>query len=90
MQRVQTDISLPEEFFDLYRLKELDLSYNRFRSLPACLCTLLDLEKIDISGFRFAVFPLSFELPPVVPFPVNGGNPIHVSFSHLVRGNSAV
>jgi hypothetical protein len=41
---------LPEEFFDLDRLRELDISYNRFKTLPACICSFIDLEKINITG----------------------------------------
>jgi len=28
----------------------LDISYNRFKTLPACICSFIDLEKINISG----------------------------------------
>jgi len=41
---------LPEEFFDLYRMRVLDLSYNRFKRLPACICSFLDLTLLDIRG----------------------------------------
>ena len=49
-----SETSLPEEFFDLDRLRELDISYNRFKTLPACICSFIDLEKINITG-TFAV-----------------------------------
>ena len=45
-----SEASLPEEFFDISRLRELDISYNRFKVLPACICMFLDLERINISG----------------------------------------
>ena len=45
-----TEASLPEEFCELDRLRVLNLSHNRFTTLPACLCTFLDLENLDITG----------------------------------------
>ena len=43
-----------EEVYDLRNLRRLDLSYNRFRSLPAMLSCVITLEWINISGNAFA------------------------------------
>jgi len=54
----------------LGRLKEIDISYNRFKALPSCMCTFLDLETINISGMLFLpsfLFPPSLPSPPVSP-----------------------
>lgn len=45
----------PEEFFELSRLEELDLSYNQLQHLPPCLCMFIDLKKVNISGNNFEV-----------------------------------
>ena len=44
------ETSIPEEFYDLERLRELDISYNHFKVLPSSICTFLDLQKINIAG----------------------------------------
>ena len=44
------ETSIPEEFYDMERLRELDISYNHFKVLPSSICTFLDLQKINIAG----------------------------------------
>uniref|UniRef100_A0A7S0W751 Leucine-rich repeat-containing protein 51 n=1 Tax=Hemiselmis tepida TaxID=464990 RepID=A0A7S0W751_9CRYP len=47
------EASLGEEFFELHNLTSLDLSHNRFKHLPPCLCMFLELQRLDIRGNDF-------------------------------------
>jgi len=48
-----TEDSFTEEFFELHNLKDLDISHNHLKKLPACICMFLDIERINISGNAF-------------------------------------
>ena len=48
-----TEDSFTEEFFELHNLKDLDISHNHLKKLPACICMFLELERINISGNAF-------------------------------------
>mmetsp|Transcript_20818 Transcript_20818/g.51175 ORF Transcript_20818/g.51175 Transcript_20818/m.51175 type:complete len:126 (-) Transcript_20818:154-531(-) len=42
--------SLTSDFFELHNLQDLDLSYNHFKELPACICMFLEIRRIDVRG----------------------------------------
>ena len=55
-----TSSSLPEPFFELPNLKELNLSHNKFTDLPESIGKLSTLTKLHVSYNQLTTFPDSF------------------------------